>query len=138
MTLVPIAQERHSVASRETNVFFASDAGDKEHAPLRMLERLRRGFHVFFIGRGRHSFSRLRGIEAQAVPDFDPAEADALQRRCDRRRVFRGELEVDEVGPIAKRHFENVGNHVECSHDQPLAQLYCDTTLARYRSSAKR
>ena len=94
-----------------------------------MLECLRCGFHVFFIGRGRHAFSGLRSVEAQAVPNFDPAKAYALERGGDRRCVFRGELEVDEVGPIPQRHFKNVGNHFECSHDQPLP-TYSDVTLA--------
>ena len=64
------------------------------------------------------------------MSNFDPAKADALERRGNRRRVFRGELEVDEVGPIPQRHFKNVGNDFECSHDQPLRNLL------RYDSSA--
>jgi len=53
------------------------------------------------------------------VPNFDPAETDALQCGGNRRRIFRGELEVDEVGAIAQGNFKNVGNIFEGSHDQP-------------------
>ena len=72
------------------------------------------------------------------MSDLDPAESGALERGGDRRSVFRGELEVDEVGPIAEGHFENVGNDFECSHDEPLKQPCYGTTLAQSCSSAKR
>ena len=35
--------------------------------------------------------------------------------------------------PSRKRHFENVGNHVECSHDRLLLQRYC---MTRQRETA--
>src|SRR4029077_12762980 len=58
---------------------------------------------------------------------FYPAKTNALERRGDCRCVFSGELEVDQVRPIAKGHIENVGNYVECSHDRLLLQRYCMT-----------
>ena len=112
----PDAEKRHSMAGGEPNVFFASDTRDKKHAPLGGAKRLRRGFHVLFVGGGRHSSSRLRSIQAEAVANFDPAKTDALEGGGNRRRIRRRELEVDEVRPIPQRYFKNVGNWFECNH----------------------
>ena len=71
--------ERHAITSREPKVFFAPNARDEEHPPLCVLQGLRRGLQVFLVGRSRNALSRLRGIQSQAMPNFDPSKADAFQ-----------------------------------------------------------
>src|SRR5581483_7552825 len=92
---------------------------NKKHSPLCFLERLGRSVQVLFIARCGGAFSGVGSIQPQSVPDFNPSKPNCLERAPEVRRVFCAELEINQIGAIAQRHFENIGNCVEGDHDIP-------------------